>query len=73
MNPDDKILALQAKHPKNPSQTIVQVYKMDTKEKLANVQFDEKIVYWTWATAAILAIVTKEKVYHIDITSGGAK
>jgi hypothetical protein len=38
------------------------------------VSFDEKIVFWCWANANCLAIVTKENVYHIDISSGmGAK
>ena len=69
MNPDEKILALQAKNPKNAAQTIVQVFNFETRKKLADKKFDEKIVYWKWATNKILAIVTKESVYHMDIST----
>lgn len=71
MNPDAKILALQAKNPKNDGQTIVQVFNFDTRKKLSDHKFDEKIVFWTWANKTTLAIVTKTNVWHMDITGGG--
>jgi hypothetical protein len=46
---------------------------MTKKQKLANHKFNEKIVYWKWASDTILAIVTKTSVYHINITDGSMK
>jgi hypothetical protein len=43
---------------------------MNDRKKLADHKFDEKIVYWRWVSAQLLAIVTKQNVYHIEITSG---
>merc|ERR1719450_1149795 len=66
MNPTDNIIALkgvtegQAGH-------FVQVFNLDTKEKLGVTQSPEPIVFWRWIANRILALVCEKDVYHWNV------
>lgn len=42
---------------------------MDAKQKLKNVEFPEPVIFWKWANANKLAIITATAVFIIDITN----
>ncbi|CAE8654080.1 unnamed protein product, partial [Polarella glacialis] len=66
MNPIDNIIALkgvtegQAGH-------FVQVFNLDTKEKLGVWQSTDSIVFWRWISTRILALVCSQDVYHWNL------
>ncbi len=76
MHPLQNIIALKAKSEskaENKNEVsvghIVQIWNMDTKQKLKNVEFAEPVIFWKWPNATKLAVVTTSSVYHIDITN----
>ena len=68
MHPLQNIIALKAKSEVGAGH-IVQVWNMDTKQKLKNVEFPEPVIFWKWPNASKLAIVTATNVFHIDINN----
>lgn len=48
---------------------ILQIFNMDKKLKLANLEFQENIVFWRWVDQEILAVVTTSSVYHVSLAS----
>ena len=66
MNPQHNIIALKAKNETSGGH-FVQVYNLDSKQKLKVHDFPEQIVYWRWLTATRLAIVTTRTVFHWNI------
>eukprot|EP00922_Rhytidocystis_sp_ex-Travisia-forbesii_P070816 GHVS01105726.1.p1 GENE.GHVS01105726.1~~GHVS01105726.1.p1 ORF type:complete len:1773 (+),score=396.02 GHVS01105726.1:341-5659(+) len=69
MNPVDNIIALRGK---TEGQTghFIQVFNLDTKQKLAVHQFPESIVFWKWLKPRQLAVVSDKSVYHWSIEGG---
>jgi clathrin heavy chain len=57
MNPSASIIALR-------SGTTVQIFNLEAKQKLKAYSMPENIVYWKWADASTLAMVTGSAVYH---------
>jgi len=57
MNPSTSIIALR-------SGTTVQIFNLEAKQKLKAYSMPENIVYWKWADASTLAMVTGSAVYH---------
>ncbi len=53
--------------------TILQIFNLDTKEKLRSIDFPEEIIFWRWLNESILGVVTRTSVYHVDITPGHEK
>jgi clathrin heavy chain len=49
----------------------IQVFNLDTKEKLGVHQFPENVVFWRWVGARILAVITDTCVYHWRLDSSG--
>lgn len=47
----------------------VQIWNLDNKAKLKHIDLNEQILYMTWASNNILAMVTPTKVYHSDLNS----
>jgi len=57
MNPSQNIIALR-------SGTTVQIFNLDAKQKMKSYAMPEAVVYWKWANATTLAMVTATSVYH---------
>jgi clathrin heavy chain len=67
MHVKDNIIALKA--PNEGKGHILQIFDMDKKAKLKNIEFPENIVFWKWVDEKILAIVTTSSVYHVSIAN----
>lgn len=67
MHIKDNIIALKA--PNEGKGHILQIFDMDKKAKLKNIEFNENIVFWKWVNEQILAIVTTTAVYHVSIAN----
>jgi clathrin heavy chain len=67
MHIKDNIIALKA--PNEGKGHILQIFDMDKKAKLKNIEFNENIVFWKWVNEQILAIVTTTSVYHVSIAN----
>lgn len=67
MHISDNIICLKA--PNDPQGHILQIFNLNSKQKLKNIEFSENIVFWRWANAHILAVVTASSVYHVDISN----
>ena len=63
MNPIHNIIALKAKNESSGGH-FVQVYNLESRQKLKTHDFPEQIVYWRWLTPSKLAVVTATSVYH---------
>lgn len=49
----------------------IQVFNLDTKEKLGVYQFTENVVFWRWIGPRALAVVTETGVHHWNLDSSG--
>ena len=52
---------------------ILQIFNMERKEKLNNLEFQDNIVFWRWVAEDILAVVTTTAVYHVSISAPNQK
>jgi clathrin heavy chain len=64
MNPEHNILALR-------SNTAVQIFNLDTKQKLKSHNMPEPLVFWKWTSPSNLAMVTGTAVYHWPLEGNG--
>lgn len=71
MHIKDNIIALKA--PNEGKGHILQIFNMDKKAKLKNIEFPENIVFWRWVTEDILAVITSSSVYHVSIANENDK
>ncbi|KAK1935936.1 clathrin heavy chain [Babesia divergens] len=67
MNPNEPIIALKAPL---ESGHFIQVFHLESKEKLGTHQFNESVVFWRWISHTMLAIVTDASVYHWTVGKG---
>jgi len=65
MNPATNILALR-------SGKMIQMFNLDTKQKLKSHDMDSPIVFWKWTSADNLALVTGTSVHHWSATNQSA-
>ena len=72
MHIKDNIVALKAPMEGGKGH-ILQVFNMDRKEKLSNLEFPDNIVFWRWITEDILGVVTTTAVYHVSIATPNQK
>ncbi len=63
MNPSSNILALR-------SGLTVQVFNLDTKQKVSSHNMTEAVVFWKWANASTLALITATSVWHWAVNGG---
>jgi len=63
MNPSSNILALR-------SGLTVQVFNLDTKQKVSSHNMTEAVVFWKWANASTLALITSTSVWHWAVNGG---
>ena len=66
MHRTKNIIAVRAPQGEN---TIIQVFDLDTKQKLKQAEVPEAVVFWKYITLTKIACVAKNAVYHIDITN----
>jgi len=66
MNPRDNIIALKGSTDGTPGQ-FVQVFNLDTKEKLGVYQAPEAIVFWRWIGPRMLGLVCSTDVFHWNL------
>ncbi|ORY16207.1 clathrin heavy chain [Clohesyomyces aquaticus] len=59
------IIALRA------NQRVLQIFNLQTKERLQTYTHDDDIVFWRWVSPTILALVSTKSVYHWDILNDG--
>lgn len=52
---------------------ILQIFNMDKKQKLTNIEFPDNIVFWRWIAEDLLAVVTTASVYHVSIAKAEEK
>jgi len=71
MNPADNIMALKGV---TEGQTghFVQVFNLDTKDKLGVYQSPEQIVFWRWIAPRILAFICEKDVLHWNLEVAGS-
>ena len=78
MHPTQKILALKCKFYESlePDQRLksttanrtLQVFNIDTKQKVKSHENNENVVFWKWISESAIGIVTDTSVYHWSIT-----
>ncbi|XP_005106091.1 clathrin heavy chain 1 [Aplysia californica] len=44
-----------------------EVFNLDTKELISKIKFHELVIFWTWLTTDVIAMVTDSAVYHWSI------
>lgn len=64
MHPSQMVIALRA------NDTTVQIFNLETKERLKSHTMSEKIVFWKWLNETTLGVVTDSKVYTWNIFDG---
>lgn len=53
----------------NGEQTVVQVFDLDTRQKLKQSEVPEPVTFWRYISQTKIALVGKVAVYHVDITN----
>mmetsp|Transcript_77481 Transcript_77481/g.134401 ORF Transcript_77481/g.134401 Transcript_77481/m.134401 type:complete len:1720 (-) Transcript_77481:143-5302(-) len=66
MNPAENIIALKGSQ-EGQAGHFVQVFNLDSKEKLGVYQSPESIVFWKWLTPRMLALICEKDVYHWNL------
>jgi len=71
MNPVDNVIALKGS---TEGQTghFVQVFNLDSKEKLGVHQAAEQIVFWKWLGPRMLALVGEKDIYHWNLETASS-
>ena len=49
------------------AKTIIQIFDLDRKAKVKQIEVQEHVRFWTWITESQLGIVGKLSMYHLDI------
>jgi hypothetical protein len=68
---DKKVIALKATVAGTAGDNL-QVFNLDTKQKLKAHQMPESVEFWKWITPTSLGMVTATSVFHWDIEASGA-
>jgi len=68
---DKKVIALRAAVAGTPGDSL-QVFNLDTKQKLKAHQMPEAVEFWKWVSPTTLALITGTSVYHWSIEGDGA-
>jgi len=71
MAPAENIMALKGVTEGQPGH-FVQVFNLDTKEKLGVFQSSESIIFWKWISNRTLALVCEKDVYHWKLEAAGS-
>jgi len=71
MNPVDNIMALKGSTDGQPGH-FVQVFNLDTKEKLGVYQCPQQIMFWRWVAPRVLALISATDVFHWNLEVSGS-
>lgn len=71
MNPIDNIIALKGST-EGQAGHFVQVFNLETKEKLGVYQSSESIVFWKWVAPRVLALICEKDVYHWNVETANS-
>ncbi|VWU49831.1 clathrin heavy chain, putative [Hepatocystis sp. ex Piliocolobus tephrosceles] len=66
IHPKDPILALRGTL-KNMNTIFLQVFNIETKEKICSLNLNEYMTYWKWINNDTIAIVCEKNIYHWNI------
>ncbi|CRH02619.1 clathrin heavy chain, putative [Plasmodium relictum] len=66
IHPNDPILALRGTI-KNVNTVFLQVFNIETKEKICSLNLNEYMNYWKWINNDTIAIVCEKNIYHWNI------
>ena len=66
MHPSQNIISVRARKDGN-SGTIIQIFNLDTRDKLKHIDMNEVVIYWRWASNDKLALVTSTAVYIVNL------
>uniref|UniRef100_A0A8C9GDC7 Clathrin heavy chain n=1 Tax=Piliocolobus tephrosceles TaxID=591936 RepID=A0A8C9GDC7_9PRIM len=66
IHPKDPILALRGTI-KNMNTIFLQVFNIETKEKICSLNLNEYMTYWKWINNDTIAIVCEKNIYHWNI------
>ncbi|KYN98001.1 putative clathrin heavy chain [Plasmodium gaboni] len=66
IHPNDPILALKGTI-KNMNTIFLQVFNIETKEKICSLNLNEYMNYWKWINNDTIAIVCEKNIYHWNI------
>lgn len=69
MHRNRNVIAVRAANGEN---TIVQVFDLDSRQKLKQFEVPEPVSYWKYISQTKIALVGKVAVYHADITNQDA-
>ncbi|CAG9472260.1 clathrin heavy chain, putative [Plasmodium vivax] len=72
IHPNDPILALRGTI-KNVNTIFLQVFNIETKEKICSLNLNEYMNYWKWINNDTIAIVCERNVYHWNIDIHNSK
>ncbi|KJP87226.1 hypothetical protein AK88_03143 [Plasmodium fragile] len=72
IHPNDPILALRGTI-KNVNTIFLQVFNIETKEKICSLNLNEYMNYWKWINNDTIAIVCEKNVYHWNIDIHNSK
>ena len=67
-HPSKNIVAFRAKT--NDGRIIIQAFDLDQQKKLKDVRIQGAFSFWTWASEDVLALVTNNAVYHLEVSKG---
>eukprot|EP00929_Paragymnodinium_shiwhaense_P056354 TRINITY_DN2820_c0_g1_i2.p1 TRINITY_DN2820_c0_g1~~TRINITY_DN2820_c0_g1_i2.p1 ORF type:complete len:1724 (-),score=606.43 TRINITY_DN2820_c0_g1_i2:339-5510(-) len=71
MAPNDNIMALKGSTDGTPGH-FVQVFNLDSKEKLGVYQCPENIVFWRFISPKVLALICQSDVYHWNLEAANS-
>ena len=69
MHRSENIIALRADQ---GTGTVVQIFNLEKKERVKQIEIKEVVVYWRWIDNNTLSIVGKSAVFHVSIVNQAA-
>ena len=66
MHPTQNIMSVRAKNGQN--NIMIQVYNLDTKQKLKDINLNYEITFWKWLNQKTIGLVSPTSVYTLDIS-----
>ena len=64
MHPSKNIMAVRAK---NNNACIIQVYNLDSKQKIKDISVNFDVVFWTWLSDSVIGLVSPTSVFLLSI------
>ena len=65
MHPTQNIMAVRAK---NQNNIMIQVYNLDTRQKLKDINLNYEITFWKWLNQKTIGLVSPTSVFTLDIS-----